>query len=323
MSEHLLKQKLTDCEKALTAAERERDELKKQNTRLGQALEVALDALDEEAEFADPTKSEETRGAWFKVRHEGRDALKGEGMSTMYSSKVYMLERERNLSDNRREELRGKLRVKEEELANALTERDTLAAKVRDLEWDIDAYRGALGYSVPADHTGKLRDGATPQCGICNSEWHKNLEAKCAEMRDAIKEPVWFCNSAKCTNIDGHDPSCAITKRDHALSSDCGRDYVPRRELDAEKAKVAEYQRVLDILKDDPAAVWTNMLRGMIARPAALDHYEECKTELEAVKSVLKECGQVLDDSSTAGTVYSPLVERIKRALAKAKEALK
>lgn len=169
-------------------------------------------------------------------------------------------------------------------------ERDSLAAKVRDLEWDIDAYRGAFGYSVPADHTGKLRDGATPQCGICNSEWHKNLEAKCAEMRDSL------LNCSPMAEYKTLEWDRLSEQRKHALSPDCGRDYVPRRELDAEKAKVAEYQRVLNILKDDPAAVWTNMLRGMIARPAALDHYEECKAELEKVKAALKECVEALEN---------------------------
>lgn len=37
----------------------------------------------------------------------------------------------------------------------------------------------------------------------------------------------------------------------------------------------------------DPAEVWAMMLRGEIARPQALDHYEQCKTELEQVQNAL------------------------------------
>jgi len=37
----------------------------------------------------------------------------------------------------------------------------------------------------------------------------------------------------------------------------------------------------------DPAEVWAMMLRGEIARPQALDHYEECKAELEQVQNAL------------------------------------
>jgi hypothetical protein len=34
---------------------------------------------------------------------------------------------------------------------------------------EVDAYRGALGYAVPGDHDGKLSDGSTPRCGICDA----------------------------------------------------------------------------------------------------------------------------------------------------------
>jgi hypothetical protein len=40
-----------------------------------------------------------------------------------------------------------------------------LEATVRDLH----AYRGALGYAVPGWHDGKLSDGTTPRCGICDA----------------------------------------------------------------------------------------------------------------------------------------------------------
>lgn len=61
---------------------------------------------------------------------------------------------------------------------SALDEHDALCAlnaklerRVEQLEHDIEAYRGALGYSVPASHNGKLTDGGKPQCGLCNSEY--------------------------------------------------------------------------------------------------------------------------------------------------------
>lgn len=49
-------------------------------------------------------------------------------------------------------------------------ERDALSETLRRLTHDIEAYRGALGYSVPGDHDGKLSNGTVPQCGMCNSQ---------------------------------------------------------------------------------------------------------------------------------------------------------
>ena len=60
-------------------------------------------------------------------------------------------------------------------------------AKVQKLEHDIQAYRAALGYSVPGNHSGKLTDGTTPQCGLCNSEHRKNLEAECERLREELQ----------------------------------------------------------------------------------------------------------------------------------------
>lgn len=50
--------------------------------------------------------------------------------------------------------------------------------------------------------------------------------------------------------------------------------------------RIAELERELAGLKD-PACVWANMLRGTIARPAALDHYEECKANVERLEREL------------------------------------
>ena len=42
--------------------------------------------------------------------------------------------------------------------------------RVRELQHDIQAYRGALGYSVPGDHDGRLwGTNETPICGMCDA----------------------------------------------------------------------------------------------------------------------------------------------------------
>lgn len=55
---------------------------------------------------------------------------------------------------------------------------DALPHLIELMKHDMEAYRGALGYSAPGDHDGKLTDGTTPQCGICNSEHRRTLEAQ-------------------------------------------------------------------------------------------------------------------------------------------------
>jgi hypothetical protein len=52
----------------------------------------------------------------------------------------------------------------------ALREESDALREERDrLEWDVQAYRGALGYSVSGDHSGRLTDGTFPSCGLCAS----------------------------------------------------------------------------------------------------------------------------------------------------------
>lgn len=63
-----------------------------------------------------------------------------------------------------------------------------LKEEVERLKWDIEAYRGALGYSVPGNHTGKLTNGETPQCGICNSEHRKNIDKEVERLRGELAE---------------------------------------------------------------------------------------------------------------------------------------
>lgn len=43
-------------------------------------------------------------------------------------------------------------------------------ARIEELQKDIWAYRGALGYAVPGSHDGRLSGGETPQCGMCGSK---------------------------------------------------------------------------------------------------------------------------------------------------------
>lgn len=57
-----------------------------------------------------------------------------------------------------------------------------------------------------------------------------------------------------------------------------------------QEAKIGELELEIartKLLLTDPVAVWVNMLRGTIARPRALDHYEECKQEVEKLQAEL------------------------------------
>jgi len=64
-----------------------------------------------------------------------------------------------------------------------------LQSQLAEARHDIQAYRGALGYSVPADHDGKLADGTTPKCGLCDAAQQENerLTIKLASISDARK----------------------------------------------------------------------------------------------------------------------------------------
>lgn len=111
--------------------------------------------------------------------------------------------------------------------------------QIDELQWqlhcalhDIQAYRGALGYSVPGDHNGKLMDGTTPQCGMCNSEYRKNLEAKCAEMREVLctidrNTQAWSeYGAASVESIYRSGYICELGTFEHALSGDCGKGWI-------------------------------------------------------------------------------------------------
>jgi len=68
--------------------------------------------------------------------------------------------------------------------------------------------------------------------------------------------------------------------------------------LKTEQDKRANAEAMLESLRTDPACVWTNMLRGQIARPAALDHYEECKGKLEQAEAACAEMRHILSCDS-------------------------
>ena len=55
-------------------------------------------------------------------------------------------------------------------------------------------------------------------------------------------------------------------------------------QLLAAEVRIAELERILA----DPASVWANMLTGKIARPQALDHYEECKAIVEKLEEQVR-----------------------------------
>lgn len=70
---------------------------------------------------------------------------------------------------------------------------------------------------------------------------------------------------------------------------------------DNDADKVAQYADEIERLRGeiaglkDPATVWVNMLRGEIARPRALDHYEELKAKVERLEQIGRGAKVALD----------------------------
>lgn len=60
------------------------------------------------------------------------------------------------------------------------------------------------------------------------------------------------------------------------------------------KERAEKAEAWLERLRTDPECVWANMLRGEIARPQAMDHYEQCKTELEQAQAACAEMRSVI-----------------------------
>ena len=67
--------------------------------------------------------------------------------------------------------------------------------------------------------------------------------------------------------------------------------------------EIDRLQSQLDTLRTDPAIVWANMLRGTIARPQALEHYEECKAEVERLTTRLN---KILDCLASINVARKP-----------------
>lgn len=89
------------------------------------------------------------------------------------------------------------------------------------------------------------------------------------------------------------------------------------RELEKE---IAEYKRIIA----DPAAVWVNMLTGKIARPRALDHYEECKAmvdtqakDISSLKQRLFEMQNAAINIAAKEKAQAEEIERLRKVLNK------
>lgn len=75
------------------------------------------------------------------------------------------------------------------------------ASEIKRLNRDIEAYRGALGYTVEAGHDGRLSTGVLPFCGLCDAkaEQIRQLEqsnqwVKISDRKPAECESVLACN---------------------------------------------------------------------------------------------------------------------------------
>lgn len=64
------------------------------------------------------------------------------------------------------------------------------------------------------------------------------------------------------------------------------------RALSGNKSLREELQKVNDILANGDL-VWINMLSGKIARPSALDHYEQCKTEVDTLRDEVERINKI------------------------------
>ncbi len=81
-------------------------------------------------------------------------------------------------------------------------------------------------------------------------------------------------------------------------------------QLLAAEVRIAELERILA----DPASVWANMLTGKIARPQALDHYEECKQMVEKLDEQVRVLRKAVNAALSADS--DKWVEHLENALA-------
>lgn len=83
-------------------------------------------------------------------------------------------------ADNWREQITEALQAKQKTIEEQTIE-------IRHLRHDIDAYRGALGYSVPGDHDGRLwGKNEAPVCGMCGPKNNaiESLRAEVERLRE-------------------------------------------------------------------------------------------------------------------------------------------
>lgn len=102
--------------------------------------------------------------------------------------------------------------------------------------------------------------------------------------------------------------------------------------LQDELAKVKEENSEIKKILQDAEAVWVNMLSGTIARPRALDHYEECKQKIEHLEDRMKAMDKVVQDIKNLknevncrrehGANHGGHLDYVETALIKAFEAL-
>jgi hypothetical protein len=149
------------------------------------------------------------------------------------------------------------------------------------------------------------------------------------EMAQDIAEIAWEVGSkTKYLLVVPAKVAAILTAwRDEAVEEARPAAVVMAAKLLAENQRLeAEHDRLLAVLKDS-GLVWTAMLRGEIARPRALDHYEECKARAELVgrqyEEVVNRFNRFMDSGSDAGEYPAKMYARHKSertALAASKE---
>ena len=91
-----------------------------------------------------------------------------------------------------------------------------LKQELNEAERDIESYRGALGYSIAGTHDGKLTDGTTPQCGMCNSEYRKSIEAERDQLRkvcDELASTIYVHSLRPQNALDGYNQLPHVQER--------------------------------------------------------------------------------------------------------------
>jgi hypothetical protein len=118
----------------------------------------------------------------------------------------------------------------------------TLRAALEEAKRDIDAYRGALGYSVPGDHTGRLSTGFVPVNGIAQALQQLLSEAEAAiqSAEAKVDSVLRVCEWSSGVEIDGTCcPLCGawatpVHKRKHRPGCELAALLLPRPDAEGE-----------------------------------------------------------------------------------------